>query len=230
MGFVTLVVAIAINLLLRMRVPARKSGSLADWEAFTEAPYVFFVVGFFLIYWAVYFAFYYVDRYGHTFGAFTPTDSINILLVTNGLGIPGRILPGYIASKWCGPLNTAIPTATLVAILLFCWIGVGDSHSGVYAFAAIYGLVASAIQSLFAVSLAALTDDSSKLGTRMGMVFSVVAFASLTGSPIAGALIQAGDGTYLGAQLWAASSMLLGAAALTVARIGRTGFVLRAKT
>lgn len=230
MGFVTLVVAVAINSLLRMRVPPRRSGPLADWRAFTELPYILFVIGFFLIYWAVYFAFYYIDRYGHTFAGFTSTDSINILLTSNGLGIPGRILPGFIASRWCGPLNTAIPTATLVAIILYCWIGVGDSRSGLYVFAAIYGLFASAIQSLFAVSLAALTDDLSKLGTRMGMVFSVVAFASLTGSPIAGALIQADGGTYLGAQIWGATSMLLGAVALTVARVGRTGLVLQAKT
>ncbi len=63
MGSVTLVVAIAINLLLRIRVPPRRSGPLADWRAFTEMPYVFFVVGFFLIYWAVYFAFYYVSTF-----------------------------------------------------------------------------------------------------------------------------------------------------------------------
>ena len=61
MGFVTLVVAIAINLLLRMRIPPRRSGPLVEWRAFTELPYIFFVVGFFLIYWAVYFAFYYVS-------------------------------------------------------------------------------------------------------------------------------------------------------------------------
>lgn len=143
-----------------------------------------------------------IDKYGHTFAGFTSTDSINILLTSNGLGIPGRILPGFIASRWLGPLNTAIPTATLVAIILFCWIGVGDSHSGVYIFAFIYGFFASAIQFLFAVSLAALTEDLSQLGTRMGMVFSVVAFASLTGSPVAGALIQADGGTYLGAEIW----------------------------
>lgn len=98
-----------------------------------------------------------------------------------------------------------------------------------YAFAAIYGFFASAIQSLFVASLAGLTNDLSKLGTRMGMVFSVVAFACLTGSPIAGALIQAADGTYLGAQIWGATAMLLGAASLTVARVGQTGFDLRAK-
>lgn len=170
------------------------------------------------------------DKYGHTFADFKSTDSINILLTSNGLGIPGRILPGFIASRWYGPLNTAIPTAILVAIILYCWIGVGDSRSGLYTFAAIYGLAASAIQSLFAVSLAALTDDTSKLGTRMRMVFSVVAFASLTGSPIAGALIQADGGKYMGAQIRGATSMLLGAAALIIARIGRTGLVLHVKT
>lgn len=141
--------------------------------------------------------------------AFTSTDSINILLTSNGLGIPGRVLPGFIALRWCGPLNTASTTATLVAIILYTWIGVGDSRSGLYVFAAIYGFFASAIQSLLAVSLAALTDDVSKVGNRMGMVFSVVALASLTGSPIAGALIQADGRTYLGAQIWGATSMLL---------------------
>lgn len=60
MGFVTLVVVILINVLLRVRVPPRSSGPLADWKAFTEISYIFFVLGFFLIYWAVYFAFYYV--------------------------------------------------------------------------------------------------------------------------------------------------------------------------
>ncbi len=118
----------------------------------------------------------------------------------------------------------------MVAIILYCWIAVGDSRGRLYVFAAIYGLAASAIQALFSVSLVALTDDLSKLGTRMGMVFSVVAFATLTGSPLAGALIRADGGTYLGPQIWAGTSMLLGAVALTVARVGRTGLVLRAKT
>lgn len=163
------------------------------------------------------------------FADFTIIDSINILLASNGLGIPGRILPGFIASRWCGPLNTAIPTVTLVAIILFCWIGVGNSRSGLYVFAAIYGFFANAIQSLILVSLAALTDDVSTLGTRMGMAFTVAAFASLTGGPVAGALIQADGGTYLGAQIWGATTMLLGAAAWTIARIWRTGFVLRTK-
>ncbi|OTB09045.1 hypothetical protein M426DRAFT_316339 [Hypoxylon sp. CI-4A] len=226
MAFVTLFVSILINLLLRVRVPARRSGPLADLHAFKELPYIFFCVGFFLIYWAVYFAFYYIDLYGYTYASFTSLDSINLLLVTNALGIPGRVLPG-LGARFIGPLNTAIPTATSVAIVLYCWPGVQHAHGPLYAWAVVYGLVASAIQSLFAVSLAALTEDPSQLGTRMGMVFSVVAFATLTGAPIAGAIIQASGGSYLGAQLWAASSMLLGAGALVMARVGRIGWALK---
>ena len=151
------------------------------------------------------------------------------MLVTNGIGILGRISPGFIASRWIGPLNTAIPTACITAIPLYCWAAVGESKQGLFAFAVVFGIFAAAIQSLFIVSLAAITEDLSMLGVRMGMVFSVVAFAALTGSPIAGAIIQDNGGHYLGAQLWAATSMALGAVALVISRVAQTGFVLRVK-
>lgn len=63
MGFVTLVIAIAINSLLRIRIPPRRSGPLADWRAFTDITYLFFVIGFFFTSWAIYFAFYYVRAF-----------------------------------------------------------------------------------------------------------------------------------------------------------------------
>lgn len=152
---------------------------------------------------------------------------MNLLLILNALGVPGRIIPGWIAARFLGPLNTAIPTAASVAVVLYCWPAVRHSQGSLYGFAFAYGLVASGIQSLFAVSLTALTDDLSKLGTRMGLVVTIVAVASLTGSPIAGALLQASGGDYLAAQMWAASSMLLAAVALAAARICRTGWVLK---
>ncbi|KAI0116597.1 hypothetical protein F4776DRAFT_673170 [Hypoxylon sp. NC0597] len=133
---------------------------------------------------------------------FTSLDSINILLVTNALGIPGRTLLGF---------------ARLILLAT-----VTHAPDPLYGFAIAYGLVASAIQSLFIVFLAALTEDLGQLATRLGMVFSVVAFASLTGRLIAGAIIQTSGGSYLRAQLWAVSSLLLGAVAMAVARVSRT--------
>lgn len=114
-----------------------------------------------------------------------------------------------------------------MAVVLYCWPAVQHSQGSLYGFAFAYGLVASGIQSLFAVSLTALTDDLSQLGTRMGLVVSLVAVASLTGSPIAGAILQTSEGDYLPAQMWAATSMLLAAGSLAAARVCRTGWVLR---
>jgi hypothetical protein len=195
-----------------VRIPARKPGPLADLQAFTELPFELYVIGFFIIYWAVYFAFYYIsiptslfrcvpNPFARSTFTATPTplfsslDSKNLLLLTIALGITGRILPGFVAARFPGPLNTAIPTAVSIAIVLYCWPAVVHAHSPLHVFAAVYGLVASAIQSLFAISLAALTADLSLLGARMGMMFSVVTFTSLTGSPFAGAIVQASGGS-----------------------------------
>ncbi len=77
MAFVTLFVCVLINLLLRVRVPARRSGPLADLDAFKELPYLFFIIGFFLVYWAVYFAFYYVRT--------PPTSPLPFLFLSSNL-------------------------------------------------------------------------------------------------------------------------------------------------
>ena len=61
----------------------------------------------------------------------------------------------------------------------------------------------------------------------MGMVFSIISFASLTGAPIAGALIQRDNGRYVYAQVFAGSIMASGCLTLVAARIASTGPNLR---
>jgi hypothetical protein len=46
----------------------------------------------------------------------------------------------------------------------------------------------------------------------MGLVLTVVSFAALTGSPIAGALAEVDNGNYLAAQMFAGSCMVLSSA------------------
>ncbi len=82
---------------------------------------------------------------------------------------------------------------------MYAWAGV-KSPGSLYAFGIVYGCGAAGIQSMYPATLASLTSDLSKAGVRMGMSFSVVSFACLTGAPLAGALIQRNDGNYLYAQ------------------------------
>jgi MFS family permease len=140
----------------------------------------------------------------------------------NGVGIPGRLAPSYAADRWFGPLNTLIPLASFASITLFCWIPVRDL-TGLTAFAVFYGLFAAGVQALFPATLSTLTADMSKMGVRMGMVFSVISFASLIGPPIAGTLIQRRDGNYFYAQILAGSVLMCGCLMLVATRIAKAG-------
>lgn len=176
----------------------------------------------FFIFWGIYIGFYFVGSYGKDELGVSQSTAINLLLVMNGVGLPGRLIPNYYADKTVGPLNAIIPFAALSCLLLYCWIAV-DSVAGLWAFAVVYGLFAAGIQSLFPATLTSLTTDPKRAGVRMGMVFSVVSFAVLTGPPIAGALISQGQGRYVYAQVFAGSSMVAGFGTLVAARVARAG-------
>lgn len=67
------------------------------------------------------------------------------------MGIPGRLLPTYLADRYFGPLNTLIPFVFVAGLLIFCWIAV-TSTLGLIAFSVVYGVFGAGIQALFVAS------------------------------------------------------------------------------
>lgn len=135
-------------------------------------------------------------------------------------------MPNILADKFVGALNATIPCVLGSGIMLFAWTGIHD-QAGQIVFAVLYGLFASGVQSMFTVALSALTNDLSKVGTRNGMCFTVISVAALTGPPIAGVLVQAGENGYLYAQVWGGCIVVAGGLVLVAARICETGWHLR---
>ncbi|KAJ0150027.1 hypothetical protein CTA2_494 [Colletotrichum tanaceti] len=168
----------------------------------------------------VYFAFYYLASYSRDSLGFSYTDSLNLLLVLNGIGFVGRLGPNFLADK-IGTITVFAPMAFLSGLLTYCWIAVA-TPAGLYAWTVFFGVAGNAIQALFPAGVSALTTDPSKQGTRIGMVFTIVSFAVLTGNPIAGAIISATGGRYLGAQAFAGSCLMLGTFFLVLARVFKT--------
>lgn len=146
-------------------------------------------------------------------------ESLNLLLILNGIGVLGRMISNHYADT-LGPLNILIPICLAAAIALFAWISV-YTPSGLYVWTVFYGIIAGSILSLFPAALASLTTDLSKRGARMGMNFTIISFATLTGNPIAGAIITSNDGDYLGAQLLMGVSFLVGMAFIGLARVAK---------
>jgi hypothetical protein len=144
--------------------------------------------------------------------------SLYLLILINGIGIAGRLIPALLSDRYFGPYNTLLPCVLLSGILLYVWIAV-DTSPSLFGFTAVYGFWANAVQTLFPSTLSSLTTDLSKMGVRVGMVFSIISFSCLTGPPIAGALIQKSNGSFLWAQVFGGTTVLLGTGVLFAGRV-----------
>lgn len=125
----------------------------------------------------------------------TLEETIPILMVLNGVGVPGRLLPMYLADRCFRPIHVGLPINLVTACLLFVWIAV-KSTASMYAFAVVYGLFASALQGLFPATMADLTVDPRKTGARFGMGLALSSYGVLIGSPVGGALIEYNHGDF----------------------------------
>jgi hypothetical protein len=136
-------------------------------------------------------------------------------------------MAGYLANKYFGPINVFIVATALVGAMLFAWVGVA-TRTGMYVFSACFGVAISANQGIFVPSLASLTNDPQKMGTRFGMVETLCSLATLAGPPTAGALIDRSGGEYLSAQVWGGSIMMAAAFTFAASRIAATGWKWKA--
>lgn len=149
--------------------------------------------------------------------AFTNTSTTTLLLITNGASTVSRILIGYLADNSLGPMNAYIVSVATLAASFFTWIAV-TSGTGMYVWAAGFGVTSGAAQGAFVGALASLTVDPQRLGTRLGMVCGLLAFATLSGPPTAGAILGASEGWYGWAQIWAGVVEVLATVVLGAAR------------
>ncbi|KAK0611454.1 major facilitator superfamily transporter [Immersiella caudata] len=218
-GFLQLASFVVCNFFFKPRLPPRKSGAWLDLAAFKEWEYTFYVLGSFACLLGTFFGFYYISSFSRQVIGVSYVDSLNLLLVLNGMGIPGRLIPNSLADRF-GPVTLLIPTSMIASACILSWMAV-DSGAGLYVWAVFYGMAAGGIQSLFPAGLSSLTPDLQKAGIRLGMAFSIISFATLVGPPVAGVIITSSGGSYRGAQLFAGLSMLVGSVFFSFAKIAR---------
>jgi len=149
-------------------------------------------------------------------------SSTILVIIINGVGVPARVIPPYFADK-VGQLNMAVPIIASMVIVAYSWLAVKDI-AGLYVFTCFYGLTSAAFQCLLPSTVASITPDMNMIGTRLGMAFSTLSFAALTGPPLGGALQSAMGGSYTGASVWAATSTLIAAVLIGGSRVAKAGW------
>ncbi|KAF2031738.1 MFS general substrate transporter [Setomelanomma holmii] len=223
LGFLNVASLLVVIAFMKPRLPPRKTGPLVDWIAFRDGPYCLHVLGMCFLMPPVYCVFYYIASFARDILAMPYTTSLNLVIILNGVGIPARVLPGYIADRFIGVLNVLIICLLGNIIILWSWLAV-SSIPAYYAWTVLYGLFGASFQSLFPTTIAAYSTDITKTGTRLGMAFTVIGFSALVGGPISGALLAAADGNYTVPIAWASSSTVVGTVLCFAARCWKFGW------
>ncbi|KAH9860357.1 hypothetical protein J1614_011688 [Plenodomus biglobosus] len=215
-GLIQVVTLSLALVFIKPRVRPTTSTLLVDWPAFKESEYSLYAIGSFLTYTGAFVPFFFVASYARQIRGLTYEQSLDLLLVLNGVGILGRLIPSFLADR-LGMLNVFTIMVFLSSLSIYTWTAV-SSTTGLYIWTVFYSLFFGGIQSLSPAALSSLNSDMQKQGTRMGMNYSVLSFGALIGTPVAGALISSSGGSYTGAQIFAASCLGAGAITFALAR------------
>ncbi|QPC74668.1 hypothetical protein HYE68_005420 [Fusarium pseudograminearum] len=224
LGFINLIGFVLVAIFMRPRLPPRQTGPIIDWTAFKDVLYLCYVSGLFFFVWSVYYTFYYLASFGQDEIGMSFADSSILTTIINAVGLPTRVLIPFLADR-IGPLNTIAPAGMCVAIVAYTWLAV-HNETGVYVFSIFYGIASGAFQSLMPTGVASITTRLDTIGTRMGMCFSLISFAGLSGPPIGG-LLQ--SKSLEGAHVWAALSSTLAAVLLVLARVMKVGWKVKTR-
>ena len=226
LGFVSLSTCLFSLAVMRVRQTPKRKRSLLEPGAFKEAPYALFCIAMFFGYVGFFGPIFYISSYAIDTTSMSDDLAFYLLAILNAASIPGRILPGFLARK-AGPINMLLPASLITGILSLCWIGIHNS-GGLIAFSLLYGFFSGGFVSLPAVAMTSLTPDLGRLGTRMGMCYTLCSFGSLGGTPVSGAILTA-TGKYLGVQLFSGLTIFLTGLLLVATRYSKVGAVFKVK-
>lgn len=117
MAFVMLVTISIALLLLRPRLPPRKSGPLILWSALKEPAYSSFIFGLMLAFVAFFIPFFYAQTYALNIGM-DENLAFYLLSIMNAAGMVGRLLPNALADKYVAPCSASLPDFPILTIRL----------------------------------------------------------------------------------------------------------------
>jgi predicted MFS family arabinose efflux permease len=220
MGFIAVgICVIAFPALLygtSLLAKARPARKLYDFSAFRDTNFVIFTACSFATFLGYIVPYFYLPTFAQDVLGISKSFALWILVMSIGASFFGRLSAGLIAHRM-GPILTWFFCALVSGVLSICWIAV-NSRSGLITFSVLWGFCSAGLVTLPAAVFPSLCPDPSRLGTRVGMSWGISSFASLIGSPIAGALLKRhGIGVkqersdFLGPQLWAGVCLLVGA-------------------
>ncbi|KAF2273429.1 MFS monocarboxylate transporter-like protein [Westerdykella ornata] len=216
LGFIFVFCCGLAILLIRSRLPPKPGQSvMPDFTIFKDPPYLLLTLGIYFMEWGLFIPITYITSFSASSGALSTAFSYQLVAIFNAGSCLGRWAPGYMADK-LGRFNSMIGMLALcAATTVTFWLPASliaptvaaDTSSGavikglIIVYAVIFGFASGSNISLTPVCVGQLCETN-QYGRYYATCYTVVSFGTLTGIPIAGALIQAAGGRYWGVVVW----------------------------
>ncbi|KAI6041425.1 MFS general substrate transporter [Pisolithus marmoratus] len=184
---------LAASAVTAQRETQKRPFSLQDFQVINDRRFLLLVTGSFFVCLGLFIPYFYISDYTESLGI-NPDLAFYVLSIMNGGSILGR------------RFNLLCPTAFFSGFICLLFWTFADNLAAVATFSAIYGFLSGAFVSV-------------EMGTRIGALYTFVSIPSLTGGPIAGALLQSQTGSFLPAIGFAGSSMVLGSSLLLASKL-----------
>lgn len=239
-GFIMLFCCIGACILIRSRLPPKPGQSVwPDFRIFSHKSYFLLTVGIFMMEWALFIPITYLTTFAVSTGAFSPSFAYQLVAIFNAGSCVGRWLPGLLADK-LGRFNSMIAAlAVCSATSLVFWLPASllapTTESAAAAikglsivYAVLFGFASGSNISLTPVCVGQLCDTN-VYGRYYATCYTVVSFSTLTGIPIAGAIIQTTGGHYWGVVIWTAVCYVVASLCFVWSRALQVGWKLGVK-
>lgn len=205
---------------------------LPDFRILKKGSFAFTTAGVFFMEWGLFIPIAYIASFALQRGVATAHFAPVLVAFLNAGSAVGRFMPGLFADK-VGRFNSMILLLILCglsAIGLWLPATVLNNPSIVrqmtIAFAVLFGFASGANISLTPVCVGQLckTDE---YGRYYATCYTIVSFGTLTGIPIAGMLLKACAGGYIGVVIFTSACYILGTLAFIIARALEVGWRLK---
>jgi MFS family permease len=241
LGFIDLGLCVVANLLIRSRLEPEKVKNLKQYlpnlRILKQPAFALTTAGVFCMEWGLFIPIAYITSYTIQSGIGSQSDGYKILAILNAGSIIGRCAPGFVADR-VGRFNA------MIVLLFFCFLttvvfwlppvllGITTGHVTssmkpiLITYAFLFGFASGANISLTPVCVGQLCETR-EYGRYYATCYMLVSFGTLTGIPIAGALLEACHGEYYGVIIFTAGCYFASWSFFILARGMKAGWKLR---
>lgn len=228
MGFLTFATLLIPLTVMKMRVKAPKARALIDWSGFIDVPYMTFIVATLIAYIGLFVLLFYISYNAENRHITDTSLAFYLIPVFNSASIFGRVLPNALSDK-TGVFNLIVPGTLISGVLILCMIA-ATSEGAIIVLAILSGFFSGLLIALPPVCIVRLTQDKTKIGTRIGMGYAIIAFGTLAAGPGAGHILGTTDPlNWNGLWIYAGVTSCVGGILYAGLRVAKFGFKLNVK-